>query len=495
MDLIVPGAEPIILERYYAGDHGNTKNDLFREGWVFNCLGTLKRVRRATGQDDTFYVQDSAGFGAQYELQGDLFRVPSQTLGHGMTNCATGNISGRFNVRNHHLRVDHYSSRMRQDFCDTPTLFTGSGSFQVFLKRKEKYNLDNYDLWMERKPCGNQIEYTYDKHGRPTQIRSLNKNNAPIASVNLNYTFDKEIAISAEGGGKKTRYRYAKDGNRYYLTHLEREGDWVEKFIYDNGKFRKELPEKRIYECEYYQKGNNTVGDAQVKLSGKDARIGRIKFAKATVGTDSKPVITHRFFYHLNTKEDYYGTTVLNGTTGVINALGHKTDYIFDARQRLNFIVNFEGGAPYSTQQFFWQTEGNLISRTYSDSQGQVQCCRFLQYDDRGNVIQEELHGNLTGANSQPVIVDGNGIPLGGIEKHQKNFIYSNDGFNLLLLETDGRKKTIYTYYDQTDLVRTRYLLNAHDDQVHLRQFFIYDDNACVVAEVTDNGTGLNMND
>lgn len=359
VDLIVPGAEPIILERFCASFSGNTKKDLFRKGWVFNCLGTLRRVVDSESPlEDRYFVQDSSGFGAEYESKWGQFVLPKDALGYGMTNCATGNISARSNVRNHRLSVEESEERLRPK-NDTPTLFTGSGDFQVFRRRKEKYPMGDYDLWMERKPCGNMVEYTYEKNGRPIQIRSLNKYNQTIGTVNLEYKFDHGICVIARGGGKKTKYTYVKDDLDYQLTSIEKDGGWVEKLSHD-GTFRKELPGKRILECEFYSRGLNQVGLANVTLRREDERIGRVKCVKATVGIDATPVITHQFFYHLNVKKNNDDFTILNGVTGVINALGHKTDYVFDGHQRLSAIVQFQVGTPFSIQNFHWESEGNL---------------------------------------------------------------------------------------------------------------------------------------
>jgi RHS repeat-associated protein len=487
IDLALPGAEPIILERVCAAERGIDKKDLFRAGWIFPNLGFVKRDLEHIDEEPVsiYHVQDTSGFGTVYEPQpAGGYRVPKSALNYGI-NSANGVISGRFNVRNHLLEVANHSN---------PTLFTGSGGFQVFVLRRERYNFSISDLWMERKPCGNHIEYSYDKHGRPIGFRALNQSCQPLANVSLDYVFEKKrIVVFAKGGGRHAIYTYAKKSDSYYLTQVERSDGWVEKFSRESGKFRKEMPEGHFIEYETYQKGLNAVGNTQVQLKNNDPRIERVMLIKSP-GTDSTPVITHRFFYNLNAKKDYFGTTVLGGVTGVHNALGHKCDYHFDQYQRLHALVNFDGPSPHSIQHFYWQSEGNLVSRTYCNGQEQVQCCRYLQYDGRGNVIQEELYGNLTGNNPQIVQVDANGVPQkNGCDCYQKLYEYS-DHYNLLLLEVDGRQKTIYSYYPNTDLMRTRYLL-SRDEKIRKRQFFVYDHNACVVAEVTDNGSALDIDD
>ena len=496
VDLIIPGAEPILFERFFSNSIGNTKKDLFRSGWLLTNLGTLKRERANDSDDNTYFVQDSSGFGAQYDRQGEHFRVSKQTLKYGMGNSASNSISGRFNVRNHLLKVEDYAHFWRTE-NDKPTLFTGSGGFQVFLRRKEKHNMDKYDLWMERKPCGNMLEYQYDKHGRPIQFKTLNKFSQSIANASISYKEeDKKINVIAEGNGKKVTYLYNKGKWGYHLSQVSRSDGLIENYTYSEYGLRKDQPEERFIEIETYQKGLNKVGNTTVNLRRDNPSIGRIKLVKAPVGVDSTPLITHRFFYHLNIKSDfYYGPTVLNGVTGVYNALGHKTDYNFDEYHRLISIVDFEGSVPYSFQHFNWENEGNLISRSYTDGEGKIQCCRYLKYDDRGNVIQEELHGNLTGNNPEPVKFDARGIP-NRVENeiYQKNYIYSDDGYNLLKLETDGRKKITFTYYPESDLIQSCYLWTV-DDRICRRQYFIYDQNACVVAEITDNGTGRNFDD
>lgn len=514
VDLVVPGAEPIVLERYYIAVGVCTKKDIFRKRWILNNIGRLEYVPPSRNgvfidelyeedfieafkdeyfpEEPSFIIQDSSGFCAEYEQHGSSFRVSKEVLRNGVTNCSTGKISGRTNAANNLLK-DYFKNPNK------PILYTGSGGFQVFQRSNDKHTPRIFDLALERKPNGNLSEFKYDKYGRPTNLFTYNKHSQKLASLFIRYSHGDGLTATAEGGAQKVSYSYKKGPkiyeklHSYNLTKVEQTGGWFENYTYDSYRLiRKELPEDHFLEVEYYGANQNAVGSANVYLNKNDVRIGKVKLLKAPVGVDTTPIVTHRFFYHLSEclHQDPYGEDIpSSGVTGVLNALDHKTNYSFDAQQRLTHIVNFEGPNPYSCESYNWQPEGNLISRTFGDAQGNIQCCRSLHYDASGNIIQEDLYGNLTGNNTQPVVIDANGFPLqNGCEHHQKNYIYSNDDFNLVTLETDGYKKTLYTYYPNTNLLKEQYLLTV-DDQICLRQYFIYDENACLIAQVTDNGS------
>lgn len=485
VDMAVPGAEPIVMERRYTGPESKFKQkDIFRSVWVLNNLGVIERHHKNSdknSESDTFYVEDSTGFGGAYVRQGDVFRVSWLQLRYGVTNAGAGLISGKTNVRNHRLELAQDTA---YPFLFEGRVFTGSGGLQIYKKLRGGCHPDLYDLSMEYKPSGNYIKHCYDESGRPLSIQSLNKFDQPIAKVDIEYSdHDGNTTVKAAGGEKTVVYTYEKHRDRSMLMKVQRQG-WTESYKYTSwgGLLRKDTPNRHFREIEYYSKGNNSVGDANIVLPKHDPSLRKVKLLKAPVGTDATPIITHRFFY-------------AGGASGVYDALGHKTDYAYDESKRLTDIIKYHGSEPHSLEKFYWKKNGDLLSRTFAAWNGPTQCCRHLNYDGNGNVISEDLYGNLTGRNQSPVVVDADGTPQkNGCETYAKCYIHSNDGFNLLQLETDGRRKLLYSYYPQTELVKTRYLLSA-DDQIRLRQFFVYDHSGCLIAEVTDNGTSLNHDD
>lgn len=491
VDLVVPGAEPIVIDRYYSrGDpRRSSYKDVFRRDWLLGNLGFIEWYRARPGEEQVFYVLDSQGFGATYEGNIDYY---VKNTSYRWTNYSTGKISGQTHVRNRRLNIPALPNNPEHllDEYVNPTLFTGSGSFQVFRAQKRHPSTRMYDLWMERKPHGNLFEYGYDKHRRPTHFRTLNGRNQPLAHVFFKYSPDHGKRVCVEGGGRSVFYSYGKHMGMYCLKAVDRSDGWSEKFTYNSffALARKEFPAGRFVEAEYYKEGKNEVGNALVKLKYDDLRIGRVKLLKAPAGHDGSPVVTHRFFYDGDfTGADVYRPREMGGTTGVYDAMGHLTNYVYNSSGRLTDIIQCQGPALYCVEHYRWHLDGNLISQSFSDVNGTL-CSRYLQYDSRGNIVEEQQHGDFSGTNTSSIVIDGNGVPHGG-EVLKKHYVYSDDGFNLLLQETDHRKKTTYTYYPQTDLVKTCFVEGS------FRQFFEYDDNACLSLEIVDNGTSLDRED
>ena len=114
-----------------------------------------------------------------------------------------------------------------------------------------------------------------------------------------------------------------------------------------------------------------------------------------------------------------------------------------------------------------------------------ISSVRYL-YDPRGNVIEERLYGNLSGAGPPPVL-DNNGLPIERGEIYCKRYRYSSSEPNLLLEESDDSGRKIVTdYLSGTDLPISQ-LTYDHDD-LKLRKTFEYDNDRVLIREVTDDG-------
>ena len=214
-------------------------------------------------------------------------------------------------------------------------------------------------------------------------------------------------------------------------------------------------------------------------LSIKYYHSGRVHQLLAPVGADEHPVATHTFEYKFDK----------NHSTSVLDAHGHQTLYSYDKdHKRLNCITRFDKKKNIEVKvKLFWgadQTpdEGNLVGRVFEEN-GKVHFfCKYV-YDSFGNIQEERLWGNLTGKGI-PLTVDDLGTPKGG-EVHTKSTLFSQNSWNLPMEENDGRKTLIYTYYSQTNRLKSRLTKSG---QIVKREYFEYDDNGVVIKEIVDDG-------
>lgn len=321
----------------------------------------------------------------------------------------------------------------------------------------------------------------------------------------------------------------------------------------------KQFPENRTVQFQYYEKGNNEVdGVTTVKIKDhENFRVGKIKEKLAPVGSDATPIITHRFVYdmqrhNLKERNDY------SGSTTVYDAYLHKTIFHYNRNHQLSKYEKFLQNELYCKEIFIWNdvwndalfpssipnsdmevllagspkkplqspkkkleeirqdpfkyafkklhdhglislksaTTGNLKGKFTQDANGIILEGRFFDYDDLGNIKADTLYGNLSGTNSQPIVLDEHQYPsLNGIEHYSKRFTYSADGLNLVLSEEhDNGKKITLTYKPGTDLVVSKILFNQ--TEVCCREFFEYDTNTTVITKIIkDNGQGTNQDD
>ena len=142
-------------------------------------------------------------------------------------------------------------------------------------------------------------------------------------------------------------------------------------------------------------------------------------------------------------------------------------------------------------QNFFWyprktDLEGSLITKTLHESNGSILSCRHYTYDKNGNIEKDWLLGNLTGRTFIVPAINEHGLPLdNGCEKYIKTFNYSDDGYNHLKYEYDGRKEIFYFYYPGSDLLHKKFI---SFNVVKYREFYSYDANGLVTKLVTDDG-------
>ncbi len=188
--------------------------------------------------------------------------------------------------------------------------------------------------------------------------------------------------------------------------------------------------------------------------------------------------------------------------TVVWDALDHQTIYeYFMDDYRLRSVKRYKGTDPYtlySEEKMFWgapdtPNDSHLISRTLEDEKGQIAFCRHYVYDELGNILEDQLYGNLSGKSSQSVVMK-NKVPLdNGAEKYTKSYTYSNDLFNLVTSAKEPGIETQFRYHPGTDLLQAKYVI--FNGSIQIREFYEYDARAAVTFYCRDNGCKEKVDD
>ena len=509
-DIVLPGIKPLAIERNYSSlDHQDGSLCI---NWHFNHACKLSQGLTVTQAGSSFSYEKIS------EKPQQIFGIRKGFLNKWITNCASGKIGGRTNIKN---------NRLVKQSDKIYVLSTPSGAKQYFEKRSK--NNKGYKLRSERKNNTCQTLYEYDGKDRLQLVKTINFSGHLMASVSFSYAHESYNLELCTSDGRKISYlledgdhlsslydhpnpdyysKPKKTRKKYLLKQVIRSSAPNESYEYSWDRVVcKHRPNDRFLQIGYYEVGKNRVGGCTIIdcPNESDPLYHRVKLLKAPVGADSTPIITHRFFYKAKKNEEgVYGA----GRTDVYDAAVHKTSYLYDKHQRLTTIKHYQGDIDhkvYSVERFLWGLNGtenstNLLTRSYENAMGWVQLCRSFFYDNFGNVVTERLYGNLTGYNQNAIIIQPDGYPINngypmdnGCEFFQKTYSYSQDGLNLLLGESDGNKTMTYQYAPETDLMTHKYVLEG--SQVKIRHFYDYDSNGVVIREITDDGGSLDRAD
>lgn len=506
-DLVIPGAQPIVIQRNFS-----SSNKSLWGGWHFNYESSLL----ATQFGSALKIDSHEGSGARLSYRSYIkdgvvlpFGLAKNVIDFGFTNCGSGAISGRTNHKN--TQIELQKNNFGQLRCE---MHLGSGAKRTYRTKSFKSDFHVlFGIYKDEHSNGNQFHYKSEEEDRIFEIRATNANSKEIAFVkriNPKQFGKKSQVVVQSCDDRKVFYQLDKIDDRYYLTESERPNAPLEKYEYAPSSregqqlIRKDLPQGRFLEIDYYKKGENKIANHQpIKVHSNDPCLGRVKQLKAPVGPDSTPIVTHSFYYHIDQEEeddDSFDDEIIRpkpSYTIVYDALQRKAlRYDSDANMRLTRAVKYKNNSFYRQDLLFWGSNsdaGNLITRVVKGD-GQNYCCRHIKYDRQGNIVKEQLWGNLTGFNTEPLKIDDEGIPKkNGCEVYAKRFVYSEDGFNLPILEDDKRKKISTAYVPNTDLVSRRIIYD--ENRRWLREFYEYDANAVLIKKVIDDGSADTVED
>lgn len=464
VDMVLEGSEPIHLKRYYCSSI--KKGGSLYGGWNHNLWGLA--IREKTNRHHLAVTKGGQGGEYLYKAaRGKALYIHPDILRKGVTNCATGKMSAKTNVKNNIL-----------NFADNRAeLKTGDGKAHLY----NRSSSGRYLLKKVIKPNGFRHRYHYhDK--KETLARFYIQNNVGQVTNYLDMTpLQKDNSrnstlIATTSDKRQVVYTYS-NGKDFppLLTSVEATNTPKETFFYETVKgwpriTKKWLPDKRYLHISYTK-------------SGKEAKVDSLI---APAGKNGQEVPIYRFEYK---KE---GNT---GQTFVYDACNFLTKYTYSLENyRLSSI---ERQQPSILEKFYWGgentvNEAQLISHTLQDGE-RICLCRHYQYDGKGNVIRSLLAGNLCGKNESSVRMNQESPDLNSCEFSVKRSVYSKDDLNLLIESEEYGVITKYSYHPGTNLLEAKYTI--YDGLIQLREFFLYEEDlAAVKLHILDNGTGYGWN-
>ncbi len=472
---VVSGAVPLPIFRTYssAGALEKTPNHqdlilkalhgfLIQGGWSFFSYTHLLLAPSSDPKYIRAHLAEKSGSVITYvfshkEGKQTIFLRPEKKLG------AT-TLNGRKNPHNNLLRLDLERG--------SAELFCADGGSRVYVRAHSEKVLR---LTQEKLSSGHPVLYSYDEKWRLINIELKNpaqtKTFSWIRFAYLNHEPPFHFRLTTSDG-KTFTYRALVHKEREYLASVESSA--------------------RASEVMQYVPGRKGTG----------ARIENV-FLENTLQFSVKYVLPpdkkqEKKWAKNPEKKDFSIDKVagLDGTLGPLATFSYKPQCT-DVRDQDNLLVRYhhdtgrltridtfdEHDQLRSLQKFFWDKD-KLLCKAFVNGQGEALFAKSFVYDERGNVKEEVLWGDLTGTHPPPFYVDAQG--LFGSGSFRKRFTY-DPRFNIPLLEEEeGGLSYHYTYKPDTDLLTAK--LTCANGQILVREFLDYDDDNLLISEIIDDG-------
>ncbi|MBF8262524.1 MAG: hypothetical protein HW387_189, partial [Parachlamydiales bacterium] len=492
-DLVIPGAEPIYISRYYRSQK--------EDKWDFFPQRLAKRI--AIDGKQYFQVKEPNGVKLLYAKKGivkegneNWTRYELDLSAHpGLSNTSQGIISPQSNLKNNYLAIDSKGKYLN--------LHCSDGSWRCYKKIPKK---EVYHLLSERLANQHQIFYEYDDFDRIINIRTTNPaGNKIFASAEI-----KHIDGNKKGKIKNFDLRTndgrllqarSRDGGLVSLKSPDgpdKQYDYLEFETPDYQTVRKLsiafLPLDRYMQYRYYDRDRQTVAGMEVvmqddvledeqhnRIITPDKRRLRVRDIQAPAGSNCERKSIASIFY----ERDENKTTVLDSNS-------NQTIYSWNDDLRLISIERQDPvGNLLNSEHFVWGAKngsnaGNLLCRTFCDSQNEPVYSRAFTYDSCGAVLEEKLYGNLSGKGSVLRVDSGFQPMADGVEVYKKRFTYSKDRHLLIKKEEDNQRTVQYEYFSNTNLPSAEF--TGYGMAIKIRKFWEYDSDNILIREIVDDG-------
>ncbi len=477
-DLVIDGAHPLRIHRHYASGNGKGENG----GWEFFPhleLRTVNRIRTHSSKFRRVIVREPNGTHLVFKRQERhspqkkwvKYAIDFEKNGKGISNTSRGTISGRTNLKNYTL------SRTAKN---TIQLFCADGTKRTYTYSHEDDTYAKMPVYLLRKevhPDEHRTYYQYDEHHRPIYIKNTNKINSEIyAWCKLLYPDVPQKShtfIIKTSDGRRLVYEYtlekAKKKPRFLLKQIDGPELPPESLEYtqdhENKNFLLEsrcLPDGHNLAVQYYMPDEK--GQYYTSL------IDRVKTLYQSLGENGESIPTHHFTY-------YYQRGNL-GQTDVYDAYQNKTSLYYSSRYLPQEIIYHEKEEPHHSIKSVWDKSGQLLKKIIADPDGAPLLIRKYDYDQQGNVLKEELRGNIT-------------------SQHSKDSYTIEQEYDTLNCLIEKREPTGLTtkisYLDKTPLIEKKTITAGNE--IHFREFYKYDTNHILIEKIIDDGSSEDPDD
>ncbi|MBA3958489.1 MAG: RHS repeat protein [Parachlamydiaceae bacterium] len=514
-DWSLPSSEPLSLTRSYAQKR-NFPYGLhlcWRHSYQSEARCTTSSTTRSGTKEyhaDVEFVASSGSASSYHhhsKTKEDTFPmsfalIPSNYFG--LTNAGSGVINGQSNHKNN---VCELQKKIKTKPVTEGSLKIKTGSGHCYLMQQDEHTTPprenpqhigedyfHYRLQEERKPNGNKISYKYDDEGNLIEVSSKNAaGNLSFGSFTFKHANRKELNdnpfldISGNDGRKieyqftSKKFKHAKPEKQFYVASVKRPDGPDEFYDYVNSK--------HYYFCLLSGIRDAKGGFLKINYHTSDDShlTDKVASLEAPVGPGGKSAIIYSFTYTPMNKKK-------KSETIVTDASQQSTVYKINSECQLEAIKRSGKNGRYNQEHFYWGVPnspnwGNLLSHTMEDSGKNIFSCRSYKYDSKGNPIEEQFWGNLTGKNHSPIILKDGYPENNGAECYKVVKEYSQDGFNLLLKEIEPNgKQTEYRYKPNSNLLVAKF---TRAGDLHVREFFEYDENtATLTLKIQDDGKG-----
>ena len=449
------------------------------------------------------HIVTRGGAGGEYVYSGfqhpeknydyDDLTLNSRLLKKGITNCATGIISGRTNIKNHIL-----SFMPGKTVCN---MTTGSGSQSKYTFVAEQNSKGLFLLAETKKANGHCFDYRYHtiKNAAISAVSLKNRQEQEIHRFNFSFISDEEFKKGLKKGSEIHQYAQSEDGRKVHYTFKVYSG-WKghHRQVYRDRMRLIKIDRPHAPKIEYdYEEHTQNYLERIIRKRLPDERYLEIEYYKTKDKINKNKVKCLRVPGHHNEKIDLYQFEYKKlgeglEQTNVYDADHHLTQYNYYLKtKRLFSMTHFINNQIYSTERFFWGAEGsadegNLKARTLKDSAA-IRYCRYYKYDKRGNITKDRLIGNLRGIHENPVTFKNGKPSTEGTDFFLTTCKYSEDGLNLLIEKEEHGLTTKYEYHEGTDLLKSKSIFD--EGGIQIREFFDYDDNAALKFHRIDDGS------
>lgn len=464
---------------------------LIQGGWsFFPHTNLFLDTQRADWNQTKVYLPEPSGSMLVYtyleKKSKNIVFSPRKEAGQ-----VSGLIGGKNNALNNKLVLHRHDSE-KLDKKDRLTLFLPNGGTRHYRLVEGALERNRHQVYFcleeERLPSQERIKFDYDKHGRLSYVALQNSHGTKTYSwmrfdyVRTETPFHFNVYTS---DGKTFEYRAMEHKDREYLSLIQGSSRFDDLLHYQEGRKgigarigRLVFDGKLQFDVQYYMPPNQKLEKKWAEdPDKKDFSTDKVQCLKAPVGPQGELIPIAHFTYNPN-------------YTDVTDAHRILTRYHHDGKRITSIEYYNENNHLHSTIRFIWENN-QLVGKVFLNSSLQAEFAKTFEYDAAGNVLEERFWGNMTGQTPGPFQIDSRG-QLIGAEYASKKFTYL-PVFNLPLTEEDGELTYRYHYKPGTDLLVSR--LTCQHNQIVKREFYLYNEDNLLTAELVDDGQTESMED